>query len=271
MLVIKSAKYFTSESEIDVTDVIKSMIFDNHLNVIASNDIAGDPHVNVRKNLSVDYEIDGKAYSSTVFEGERLLIKSADTAKILTIVIPCREDEGQESTLKSLGKQTIQNFSIIVSYDEGKGANFARNKGFKLCDTQYVLFSDNDLTWEPDSIETMLDVLRSNPESAYVYGWYLRGKNICSKKPWNVSALKKQNFINTMAIIRAKDFPGFDEKIERLQDWDLWLTMLENGKTGIFLDKQVFSTNGNNGTGITFGNKLGYDEAKQIVMENHNL
>ena len=193
------------------------------------------------------------------------------TETLLTIIIPCRETEGQRLTLESLGRQTFQQFSVVVSYDEGRGACFARNKGFRQCKTPYVLFSDNDIVWEPDAIETMMDALLSNPKKSYVYGWYVRGEQVCSREPWNIEILKKRNFVNTMAIIRSKDFPGFDEKIERLQDWDLWLNMLFKGKTGIYVDKQVFSTLVEKGKGITFGNRLSYDEAKQIVKEKYNL
>ena len=48
-------------------------------------------------------------------------------------------------------------------------------------------------------------------------------------------------YIHTTSLIRKKDFPGFDENIKRLQDWDLWLTMLEQGKRGIWIPKYLFT------------------------------
>lgn len=47
-------------------------------------------------------------------------------------------------------------------------------------------------------------------------------------------------FIHTTSLLRRNDFPGFDENIKRLQDWDLWLTMLEQGRTGVWLPEYLF-------------------------------
>ena len=47
--------------------------------------------------------------------------------------------------------------------------------------------------------------------------------------------------MNTISFIRRLDFPGFDPAIARLQDWDVWLTMLERGRPGLFLEEELFS------------------------------
>ena len=276
----------------DVTDALRGMVQDGCISVISSNAIAGDPEHGVKKKMHVRYILDGQEKERTVPEGVMFSVQSKQPVelklskstvpekqeavlpakparkygkKILTIVISCREGEDQKITLESLAKQTFQDFNIVVSFDEGKGANYARNKGFESCDTEFVLFSDNDINWEPDALEDMLKALKGNKKKAYVYGWYKRGEFVCSKHAWNVKALKKQNYINTMAIIRTKYFPGFDEKIQRLQDWDLWLNMLSKGHKGLYLNQQIFSTEAVDGKGITFGGIIGYDEAAVIV------
>jgi len=68
-------------------------------------------------------------------------------------------------------------------------------------------------------------------------------------------------------LIRSDDFPCFDENIRRLQDWDLWLTMLEKGNIGTYCGKRIFVTYVRNG--ISFGNKLSYKVAKNIVLRKH--
>jgi hypothetical protein len=42
-------------------------------------------------------------------------------------------------------------------------------------------------------------------------------------------------------LLRREHFPGFDESVRRLQDWDLWLTMLEAGRTGTWIPETLFT------------------------------
>ena len=46
-----------------------------------------------------------------------------------------------------------------------------------------------------------------------------------------------------MALIRRADFPsgGWDIAIKKLQDWDLWLTMLEQGHIGVWVPQVLFT------------------------------
>lgn len=153
-------------------------------------------------------------------------------------------DEDASVTLASLEKQTFKSFKIVIVPDQGKGAPWARNEGFKQADTEFTLFSDNDITWKSNAINTMLKILRATPKASYAYGRYLLGKDIWSHQAWDPIALKQTNYISTMSLVRTADLPNppFDENIKRLQDWDLWLTMLEQGKRGVYVEDLIFET-----------------------------
>jgi len=181
----------------------------------------------------------------------------------LTIIIPLRETDTAERTLNSLAKQTFQDFKIVQVKDKGKGAPYARNKGFKQVDTEFVLFSDNDIDWLPNALENLLETIDG---VSYSYGAYtLEGGTLCNKE-FDGESLKTANYISTMSLIRTKDFPGFDESLKRLQDWDLWLTMLSQGKIGKYCGKKIFSTTP---SGISVSK--GYAEAKNIVQKKHGF
>ena len=191
----------------------------------------------------------------------------------ITIIVPCRQYEEPAVTLNSLKLQTFQDFKVVVVKDQGKGANWARNEGFKQCDTEFVLFSDNDLEWKSNALETKVRYLDRLKKPSYCYGRYILGDKIWGHQEWNPMLLKKMNYISTMGLIRAKDFPGFDESITRLQDWDLWLTMLEQGKTGVYCDDLVFMTAIR--PGITYDHNLNpfntFTAAEEIVKRKHGL
>lgn len=187
--------------------------------------------------------------------------------KPLTIVIPVREGGNPAITLQSLGRQDDQRFDIVISQDECGSANWARNRGGDLVRTEFVLFSDDDIAWKPDAIRTMMQCLERNPDASYCYGAYeMAGRTQCNRH-FCADALRRQNYISTMSIIRTADFPGFDESLQRLQDWDLWLTLLDRGKVGVYCEKVIFETFVRDG--ITYGPGISYQEAYSIVRSRH--
>ena len=165
-------------------------------------------------------------------------------AKRLTIVIPCREGETADTTLESLAHQDFQDYDVVVAWDEGRGANFARNKGFSGIDSELVMFCDNDVSWRSGGLKLLVKTLDANPEASYAYGaYFLTNKGLTvGDGEFSVERLLRGSFISPMVVMRTKDFPGWDENIEHFQDWDLFLTMKEQGHMGVYCGSVVFDT-----------------------------
>lgn len=125
---------------------------------------------------------------------------------------------------------------------ENKGAPAARNRGFAASSGEYLFFCDADSELMPDALATMKQALADNPEASYAYSSFIWGRKLFKIGPFSAERLRQAPFIHTMALIRRSDFPqvGWDESIKKLQDWDLWLTMLEAGKQGVFIDRVLF-------------------------------
>lgn len=186
--------------------------------------------------------------------------------KLITIVVPNKFGEDPSITINSLYKQTFQNFDIIVINDLEGNANKARNEGFSKVKTPYVLFSDNDISWNPTALEDLYYELVNDSSVSFTYGSWSMENILHSNEPWNEEKLKSSNFISTMSLIRTSDHPGFDENIKRFQDWDVWLTMIEQGKKGKFIGKEVFSTKKRNGIS---NNSISSDEANLVILKKH--
>lgn len=188
----------------------------------------------------------------------------------LTIVIPHREWETAEYTLNSLKISSYQDFKTVVVPDQGKGACWARNEGFKQVDTEFVLFSDNDIQWTVNGIKHMVDTLKEHPEASYCYGIYRIAQFIQCHEDFDPELLTRHNYISTMSVIRSKDFPGFDETLKRFQDWDLWLNLLLNHKkVGVNCNKLIFETPVK--AGITQDPELNEIEATKIIKDKYKL
>lgn len=129
---------------------------------------------------------------------------------------------------------------ITVFNQENRGAPAARNFGFSQSQGQYVLFCDADIVLMPEAILKMYQALQTNFVVGYAYSSFKFGWKKFRLWPFDRERLRKMPYIHTTSLIRRECFPGFDENIKKFQDWDLWLTMLEKGYGGIWIDEILF-------------------------------
>ena len=184
--------------------------------------------------------------------------------QLISVVIPTYQHAGSlPKCLASIFAQTYHPLEIIV-VDDGStdntqavlagyadritivkqsnaGANPARNRGLQEVQGDYVIFCDADVTMSPKMLETMFNALQQHPEASYAYSGFWFGWKHFKGVSFNRDQLRKLNFVHTSSLVRRADFPGFDNAVRRLQDWDVWLTMLENNKVGVLVTDTLFS------------------------------
>ena len=189
----------------------------------------------------------------------------------ITIVIPHRVSEDASTTLSSLQNQSYSDFNTVVVPDQHRGANWARNRGFEQCNTEFVLFSDNDINWMPNALEVMLQTLRYFTRASYAYGRFKIGDKIWGHQMFDPVRLLTANYISTMSLLRADDFRlcgGFDENLTGFQDWDLWLNLLINHKKrGTYCNELTFTTEPRDGISAQRDNL----EIARIINDKYNL
>ena len=217
-------------------------------------------------------------------------------------------------TLQSIAKQTYRDFEVIIVDDgstdntadvirnvcnnwkeevtlidqKNQGAPSARNKGFKYSRGEYVLFCDADLILKNTCLAKMRLTLDNNPDKSYAYCSFKYGFKTFTSLDFDAEKLKRINYISTTSLIRREHFPGFDESLKKFQDWDLWLTMLEQGHTGVrikeILFKAILCKDGISAWLPSFAYKIPwkkfgvhipaierYEKWKTIVQEKHNI
>jgi hypothetical protein len=167
---------------------------------------------------------------------------------------------------------------IIINNNEGTAPK-KRNEGFGKATQPYVFFCDDDCILPVSYFQSLYDCLEAHPDKSYAYSGYRGVVFNPTTEPHNnfiipgieftAEMLRRQNFINTTSLIRTKDFPGFDENIKRFQDWDLWLTMLEQGKVGILVPSQSFLSFFNDEGQTNVNNS--YVDAFNIIKNKHSL
>ena len=154
------------------------------------------------------------------------------------------DDGSTDNTQKLLDQylRLVPPFLIKRVIQEHRGANVARNEGFKQSKGEYVLFLDADKILKTPALENFLKALLKHPKAAYVYSRFMRDGVANESHEFDAELLRKHNYIDCCSLIRRGKFPFFDPRLKRMQDWDLWLTMLERGDTGVLLKETLFDT-----------------------------
>lgn len=232
---------------------------------------------------------------------------------MISIIIPVyNQAEKLIKTLESIDKQTYTDYEVIIVNDgstdgveekfatysktaasnnrylfinqDNAGAPSARNRGSQEAQGEYLFFCDADAILVSDALATLLNYLINNPLASYSYPSFYWGKKFFRVGDFNPDKLRQMPYIHTMALIKRADFPanGWDENIKKFQDWDLWLTMLEQGKVGLWVNQTLFtiSPGGTISSWLpSFAYKLlpflpsvkKYKAAFKIIQEKHGL
>lgn len=216
-------------------------------------------------------------FSQTFQDFEVIVVNDGSTDKTQEIL---------NNYLAKLSKKNQSRFQIINQ--KNQGANAARNRGAKEAKGKYLLFCDADIEMMPQMLEKMVKTLNTHPDKSFAYSSFYFGFKKFKLWPYDLARLRKMPYIHTTSLLRRDHFPGFDEKIKKLQDWDLWLTLSEQGHFGIFIPEVLFKIHPRR-QGISqwlpkffykipwqkFGIKIKalekYKAAEKIIKEKHHL
>ena len=179
---------------------------------------------------------------------------------------------------------------VTIVRQDNQGAPSARMAGFERSTGSLLLFCDADVLAEPTMLEELQKTLEVHPEASYAYSSFIWVHRRFVSRDFDPVALQQNNYINTMSLIRREHFPGFDLALKRFQDWDLWLTMLEAGHTGVFVDAFLFTVLQDQGRrgistwlpsfmyripwkqiGWAPRSVMVYEEAAEIIRRKHQL
>jgi glycosyltransferase involved in cell wall biosynthesis len=121
---------------------------------------------------------------------------------------------------------------------ENRGLAAARNAGLHALDTSHVLFLDADDRLEPRAVEAGLACFARTPESGFVYGGHRfidsdgnhTGQRFEPPGRSPYLQLLRRNFIGMHATVmysrdRLTAIGGFDERLRRCEDYDVYLRM----------------------------------------------
>ena len=199
-------------------------------------------------------------------------------------------DDGSKpeiATWEEVMKKRIGSIPFVLHRQENQGAPAARNKGFELSQGTYVIFWDADIIAQPSMLQRMYEALHTNEQASFVYSSFYFGNKKMPAQVFDAKTLKEKNYITTTSLIKREDFCGFDTRLKRFQDWDLWLSLLKQQKKGIWIPDFLFQilpqgTMSNWLPAFAYRSPWkffpflrkkvkAYEEAKKIIVAKHHL
>ncbi len=199
----------------------------------------------------------------------------------VSVIVPLGQSQKRKNFFNNIVYPMIEAnnpIEIIINDDIGT-APVKRNNGFKKSTQPFVFFCDDDCLLPQNYFEKLYECLLKNPKKSYAYTGYYGVVFNPTTQPnhnftipsieFNGALLRQQNYINTTSLIKREDFPFFDESLKRFQDWDLWLTMLSNCKTGVMVKDLMFYSFFNDEGQTNVNNN--YADAYNVIRNKHNL
>ena len=184
---------------------------------------------------------------------------------MISIIIPAlNEGRVLPRTLDSIFAQTYKDIEVIyindastdntdeaikpyldkityIKHEKNVDRQITRNEGIGVSRGEYLFICDADIILKPDCLEKMLTALKAHPECSFTYSSFKWEWKVFKSYSFDIDRLKKMNYINMASLVRRDDHPGFDPKIGKFQDWDIWLTVALKGGRGVYIPEVLFS------------------------------
>lgn len=183
--------------------------------------------------------------------------------------------DGPSDESRNIIKRVMKGHPHQVVEIDHSGACRARNYGFNFAKGDFVIFWDSDCLIEPDTAKMWVETFDSRKEIDFIYSGYkfLGEQGGIPSEPFDPWTLRVRNYISSCFPIRREKVVRWNETLRSLQDWDFWLTVVENGGKGLFVPGYAFSTElpsaeSISGQGCT---KEAWLERIDAVKKLHNL
>lgn len=135
----------------------------------------------------------------------------------------------------------------VVAHPENRGLSASRNTALRHTTAPYICALDADDRLAPAWLEKAVAVLDARPDVAFVSHWLRTfGDETWEWTPerCDLPALLARNTVNGAALVRRAALEavgGYDETLRQgCEDWDLWLTLVERGHSGVIIPEVLF-------------------------------
>ena len=218
---------------------------------------------------------------------------------LVSVIVPCyNQAQYLSEALDSLLAQTYENWECIIIndgspdnteevalnycardkrfvyiYQENQGVVVARNNAIHASRGEYIISVDSDDWIEPDCLEMCLhEIQKANDIKLVYFDAELFGKRtgLFKLADYSLGRMLVSNCIPVFAMFKRSDYDktsGYNENMKNgLEDWDFWLSMLEQGGEVVKIKKVLYHYRIKE---ISRNNSYDEYELRAVIMSNH--
>lgn len=169
-----------------------------------------------------------------VHNREKLLNRAIESVRLQRNIDVCLiiVDDGSDKPVKKVKIGGAVKKVKLIRNENPLNAAVARNQGASKCDTEIIAFLDSDDYWTNDHLFNAVNELNSNLKASFYLGSYRHYKcsnyieSVSVTDPYVFQFETRGSFRSSCFVFRTKFFQkinGFNETLEKHQDWDLGL------------------------------------------------
>lgn len=179
--------------------------------------------------------------------------------------------DGPDEELK---KVAVEFPKAQLYFIEHGGASKARNYGFSVAKGEYLCAWDADCYIKPDTAKRWIEEFEVSGADFVYSGYEIEGeKGGFDSEPFDPYRLTCGNLVASMFPIKREKAPKWDESLEAGQDWDFWLTAVERGCKGVWIEGSGWTTEPSDKDSISAKGLSGPNRSDIIkkIREKHGI
>lgn len=181
-------------------------------------------------------------------------VLNQDFKNLEIIIIDDGSTDNTEEIIKELKIDQLKYFK-----KENSGPSDTRNYGVKNASGEFIFFLDADDLIHKTYIQKCVDILNNDKSKEIIYSkasFFGSKTGEWKLKEFTILDFLKQNCIHISCLLRKKTFlkvGGFDTKLKILEDWDLWMRIIDGNENAIYRipEKLFYYRKRNDKTSIT--------------------
>lgn len=179
--------------------------------------------------------------------------------------------DGVDLDLQTVAEEFKKVKIVVIPHG---GAPKARNAGLQIAKGTYVVAWDADCLAKPEMAKRWMQEFEAVPDADFVYTGYEISKERggFDSESFDAYSLTCGNYISSMSPIKREKAPQWDESLKAAQDWDYWLTAVENGCKGVWIPGPGFIADSpEEGISAKHWTQETRGETMRIVREKHGI